>query len=120
MPRNAEESRASFDPELFRLLRVWPANRGVWEAIVGAGPTLAIPATDADVDRYVDAYQQFIPALTGLSLASSETALTDRLPEPLCPKTLGQTATERDPVSRPRRAGRTRFEIPKMGRRLDE
>jgi glutamate-1-semialdehyde 2,1-aminomutase len=65
MPRNAEESRASFDPELFRLLRVWLGNRGVWEAIVGAGPTLAIPATDADVDRYVDAYRQFILALAG-------------------------------------------------------
>jgi len=64
MPRNADESRASFDPELFRLLRVWLGNRGVWEAIVGASPTLAIPATEADVDRYVDAYRQFILALT--------------------------------------------------------
>ena len=29
---------------------------GVWEAIVGAGPTCSVPATEEDVDRYVDAY----------------------------------------------------------------
>jgi glutamate-1-semialdehyde 2,1-aminomutase len=65
MPRNAEESRTSFDATLFRLLRLWLGNRGVWEAIVGAGPTMAVPATDADVDRYVDAYGQFVRALAG-------------------------------------------------------
>ena len=65
MPRNAAESRASFDPALFQLLRLWLGNRGVWEAIVGAGPTMAVPATEADVDRYVDAYRQLLAALTG-------------------------------------------------------
>lgn len=65
MPRNAEESRTSFDATLFRLLRLWLGNRGVWEAIVGAGPTMAVPATDADVDRYVDAYRQFALVLAG-------------------------------------------------------
>jgi glutamate-1-semialdehyde 2,1-aminomutase len=64
MPRNADESRASFDAALFRLLRVWLANRGVWEAIVGAGPTMAVPATEADVDRYLDAYRQLLVTLT--------------------------------------------------------
>ena len=47
------------------ILRVWLGNRGVWEAIVGVGPTVAIPATEADVGRYVDAYRQFILAFTG-------------------------------------------------------
>jgi glutamate-1-semialdehyde 2,1-aminomutase len=65
MPRNADESRASFDPALFRLLRLWLGNRGVWEAIVGAGPTMAVPATEADVDRYVEGYRQLLAALTG-------------------------------------------------------
>jgi glutamate-1-semialdehyde 2,1-aminomutase len=65
MPRNADESRASFDATLFRLLRVWLGNRGVWEAILGAGPTMAVPATEADVDRYLDGYRQLLVALTG-------------------------------------------------------
>ncbi|HEY5658644.1 MAG TPA: transaminase [Myxococcota bacterium] len=65
IPRNAEESRASFDRTLFRLLRVWLGNRGVWEAIVGAGPTLAVSAAEADVDCYVDAYREFLAAVAG-------------------------------------------------------
>ncbi len=36
--RNGAEGRACADELLTRLIRVWLANRGVWEAIVGAGP----------------------------------------------------------------------------------
>jgi hypothetical protein len=32
---------------------VWLANRGVWEAIVGAGLVVQVPATDDDVDAYL-------------------------------------------------------------------
>ena len=39
-------------------MRVWLANRGVWEALPGAGPTVPVPATRADVTRYVDAYSE--------------------------------------------------------------
>lgn len=53
LPRNAVEARANADPELLRLLRVYLANRGVWEAIEGAGPTVSVPATAEDVDLYV-------------------------------------------------------------------
>ena len=55
MPRDAAEAASAFDPEFRRLMRVYLANRGVWDAIVGAGPTCAIPATADDVDAYVAA-----------------------------------------------------------------
>ena len=44
--------------------RVYLANRGVWEAIVGAGPTCPVPADEADVERYVDAYGSLLRELT--------------------------------------------------------
>jgi hypothetical protein len=38
-------------------MRLWLANRGVRDALPGAGPTVPVPATHEDVDRYVDAYR---------------------------------------------------------------
>jgi hypothetical protein len=43
---------------------VYLANRGIWDAIVGAGPTCSVPAVREDVDRYVDAYGSFLRELT--------------------------------------------------------
>jgi glutamate-1-semialdehyde 2,1-aminomutase len=63
-PRTSSEAFALTDMELSRLLRIWLANRGIWEALPGAGPTVPIPATDADVDRYVEAYGDLLTALT--------------------------------------------------------
>jgi glutamate-1-semialdehyde aminotransferase len=60
MPRNAAEAAGLFDVPLRRLMRVYLANRGVWEAIVGAGPTCSIAATDADVDLYLAAFSDLI------------------------------------------------------------
>jgi hypothetical protein len=39
---------------------VFLANRGVWDAIVGAGPTCPIPSDDEDVDRYLEAFGALI------------------------------------------------------------
>ena len=64
MPRNALEAYATKDIPLALLIRVYLANRGVWEAIVGAGPTCPVPATDEDVDRYVGAFGSLIAELT--------------------------------------------------------
>jgi glutamate-1-semialdehyde 2,1-aminomutase len=64
MPRNALEAYASQDITLTQLHRVYLANRGVWEAIAGAGPTCSIPATEEDVDRYVGAFGTLIAELT--------------------------------------------------------
>jgi glutamate-1-semialdehyde 2,1-aminomutase len=63
MPRNAAEASRSFDVPLRRTMRVYLANRGVWEAIVGAGPTCSVAATDADVDSYLAAFAELIDEL---------------------------------------------------------
>jgi glutamate-1-semialdehyde 2,1-aminomutase len=64
MPADAAEAREHLDPPLRHLLRVWLGNRGVWEAIVGAGPTCSVAATEDDVDRYVGAFDELLQALT--------------------------------------------------------
>jgi glutamate-1-semialdehyde 2,1-aminomutase len=62
--RNADEARACQDDLLSRLIRIWLANRGVWEAIVGAGPVVPVPATDEDVDAYLSAWNELVDELT--------------------------------------------------------
>ncbi|MGH2629341.1 MAG: aminotransferase class III-fold pyridoxal phosphate-dependent enzyme [Actinomycetota bacterium] len=64
MPRDADEAFESLDVPLRRLIRVYLANRGIWEAIVGAGPTCSVPATAADVDAYVGAFGSLVEELT--------------------------------------------------------
>jgi len=62
-PRTGAEAYALTDGQLTRLIRVWLANRGVWEALPGAGPTVPVPATRADVTRYVSAYGELLDQL---------------------------------------------------------
>ena len=62
-PRTGAEAHALTDPEVTRLIRIWLANRGIWEALPGAGPTAPVPTTDADVDRYLEAYGELLSAL---------------------------------------------------------
>jgi glutamate-1-semialdehyde 2,1-aminomutase len=61
--RSGAEGRAAADELLTRLIRVWLANRGVWEAIVGAGPVCSIPAADEDVDAYLAGWDSLLDAL---------------------------------------------------------
>ena len=63
MPRDAREALRSLDVPLRTTMRVFMANRGVWDAIVGAGPTCPVPAQQEDVDRYVGAYAELINEL---------------------------------------------------------
>lgn len=62
-PRTGAEAHALTDQPLTRLLRTWMANRGIWEALPGAGPTAPVPATEADVDRYLAAYAELLAVL---------------------------------------------------------
>ena len=62
-PRTAAEARAVADDLLTRLIRIWLANRGVWEAIVGAGPVVPVPAVDEDVDDYVGGFGALLDEL---------------------------------------------------------
>ena len=62
-PRTGAQAYALTDEMLTRLIRVWLANRGIWEALPGAGPTVPVPATRADVDRYLTAYGELLAEL---------------------------------------------------------
>jgi glutamate-1-semialdehyde 2,1-aminomutase len=64
-PRDGAEAVAGLDVALRRLMRVYLANRGVWEAIVGAGPTCSVAVEDDDVDRYLAAFAGLVAELTG-------------------------------------------------------
>lgn len=59
-PRNAREADAVEDALLRRVLRIWMANRGVWEAIVGAGPVVPVPGTAEDVDLYLGVFSDLL------------------------------------------------------------
>jgi glutamate-1-semialdehyde 2,1-aminomutase len=61
--RNAAEARAVQDDLLTRLIRIWLANRGVWEAIVGAGPVVSVPAVDDDIEAYLRGWDSLLGAL---------------------------------------------------------
>lgn len=64
MPHTGAEAHQLTDVELTRLIRVWFANRGVWEALPGAGPTVPVPASSADVTRYVEVYADLLATIT--------------------------------------------------------
>ena len=59
-PRTGAEAHTLTDDQLTRLIRIWLANRGVREALPGAGPTVPVPATRADVARYLEAYSELV------------------------------------------------------------
>jgi glutamate-1-semialdehyde 2,1-aminomutase len=50
--------------DLTRLIRIWLANRGIWEALPGAGPNVPLPATSDDIRHYLTAYDELLDALT--------------------------------------------------------
>ena len=61
--RNGIESRANDDADLRALIRVWMANRGVWESGWWLGPTVSVAHTESDVDEYVGMFAQFLAAV---------------------------------------------------------
>jgi glutamate-1-semialdehyde 2,1-aminomutase len=60
LARNAAEADEDEQPELNALLRLYLANRGVWEAISTAGPAMSVDATQADVETYLAAFREFV------------------------------------------------------------
>ena|SRR5438093_4832014 len=64
-PATGQQALDLRDRPLTATLRVFMANRGVWEALPGAGPTMAVPARETDVDLYLDRYASFLRAVTG-------------------------------------------------------
>jgi glutamate-1-semialdehyde 2,1-aminomutase len=63
VPRTGAQAHALTDSLLTRLIRIWLANRGIWEALPGAGPTVPVPAAPADVTRYLEAYSELLTQL---------------------------------------------------------
>jgi glutamate-1-semialdehyde 2,1-aminomutase len=63
MPRDARQALETFDVPLRRTMRIYLANRGVWEAILGAGPACSVPCEPEDVDRYVSAFSELLGEL---------------------------------------------------------
>ena len=63
-PHDAATSRAADDPDLRALLRVFMANRGVWESGWWLGPTVSVAHTEADVDTYIEVFTDFATTIT--------------------------------------------------------
>jgi glutamate-1-semialdehyde 2,1-aminomutase len=63
LPRNVREMDENFDPLLADCQRIFMANRGIWEAITTAGPTVSIAACQSDVDFYLGVFEQFLSNL---------------------------------------------------------
>ena len=64
LPRDAREAAQSLDVELIDTRRLYMANRGVWDAIAGAGPAASFAHTAAEVDEYLRVLGLFLAALT--------------------------------------------------------
>ena len=62
-PIDGTGSRAADDPGLRALIRVFMANRGVWESGWWLGPTVSIAHGAGDVDRYVEVFEEFLAAV---------------------------------------------------------
>jgi glutamate-1-semialdehyde 2,1-aminomutase len=63
-PRDGAASRAADDPALRALMRVYMANRGVWESGWWLGPTVSVAHEASDVDRYVEVFAEFLREVT--------------------------------------------------------
>jgi glutamate-1-semialdehyde 2,1-aminomutase len=63
-PRNGAEARAADDPDLRALIRVFMANRGVWESGWWLGPTVSVAHTAKDVEVYLQVFSEFLATVT--------------------------------------------------------
>jgi glutamate-1-semialdehyde aminotransferase len=60
LPRTAAASHASHDDALYRLLRIFMVNRGVWEAMEWAGPAFSVAANEDDLETYLGLLGDFV------------------------------------------------------------
>jgi glutamate-1-semialdehyde 2,1-aminomutase len=59
-PRDGAESRASDNPDLRALIRVFMVNRGVWESGWWLGPTVSVAHNSANVECYLNVFGEFL------------------------------------------------------------
>jgi glutamate-1-semialdehyde 2,1-aminomutase len=65
LPRTAAGARAQARPDVHQLLRLYMANRGVWESVITAGPTVSFAAGAEDVALYLRNFRAFVGELIG-------------------------------------------------------
>ena len=63
-PGNVIEASRAADFHLNRLHRVFLANRGVWEAILTAGPCVSIAAREREIDLYLEVFRDLVKSMT--------------------------------------------------------
>jgi glutamate-1-semialdehyde 2,1-aminomutase len=61
-PSSALQAKAVDVCDFRALMRVFMANRGVWEAIASAGPCVSFAATEDDIHFYLSVFSQFAEA----------------------------------------------------------
>jgi glutamate-1-semialdehyde aminotransferase len=59
-PTTAAEASESIDTEMIDARRAFMANRGIWDAVVSAGPQVSFAHAAADIDRYVTLADAFL------------------------------------------------------------
>jgi glutamate-1-semialdehyde 2,1-aminomutase len=59
LPRTAREAKQGQRRDVTDLLRIYFANRGIWEAIYSAGPCVGVAHTTEDVERYLAVLAEF-------------------------------------------------------------
>jgi glutamate-1-semialdehyde 2,1-aminomutase len=59
-PTTAAEASESMDIEMIDTRRVFMANRGVWDAVVSAGPQVSFAHGAEDIARYVTLADAFL------------------------------------------------------------
>ncbi|HVJ40852.1 MAG TPA: aminotransferase class III-fold pyridoxal phosphate-dependent enzyme [Dongiaceae bacterium] len=65
LPKDGDEAGISLDAELVDTRRIYMANRGIWDAVVSAGPQASFAHDAADIDRYLKAADDFIGEIVG-------------------------------------------------------
>jgi glutamate-1-semialdehyde 2,1-aminomutase len=64
-PTTAAEASESMDIEMIDARRVFMANRGIWDAVVSAGPQVSFAHDAEDIARYVTLADQFLSEIVG-------------------------------------------------------
>jgi glutamate-1-semialdehyde aminotransferase len=72
-PTDGAGARAADHPGLRALIRVFMANRGVWESGWWLGPTVSVAHRAGDVDRYVQLFGEFLLYVTRGTRAAAAT-----------------------------------------------
>jgi glutamate-1-semialdehyde 2,1-aminomutase len=63
LPRSGADARRSLDAAFIDARRLFMANRGVWDAVMSAGPQVSLAHSAEDVDRYLAVAAAFFDAV---------------------------------------------------------